>query len=80
MVVYHQFPEGELVETISFILLLTAAGFLMKGLPAVVFQGTTLLAYLPTNAAFGSYFPGSIFCGVSFLLIIEGITYLSSVQ
>lgn len=45
MVIYHQFKKGNYWALFVLSYFLTALGFLMKGLPAVVFQGFTLLAF-----------------------------------
>lgn len=54
---------------------LTAVGFLMKGLPAIVFQGVTLVVYLTLKGQFRRLFSlAHIGGGLLFLLII-GIYY-----
>jgi len=45
MVVFHEFRKGNFWRLFLLSYLLTAVGFMMKGLPALVFQGITLLVY-----------------------------------
>lgn len=45
MVVYHEFRKGNFLRLFLFSYLLTATGFMMKGLPALVFQAITLFVY-----------------------------------
>ena len=56
MVIYHQFQKENWLKLFLFSYLLAAAGFLMKGLPAVVFQGTTLLVYFAYRRRFWKLF------------------------
>ncbi len=73
MVVYHQFEKEKWLRLFLFSYLLTAAGFLMKGLPSVVFQGTTLLVYFAYRRQFRKLFSWQhVVGGLSFLLIVGG--------
>ncbi|MCB0546956.1 MAG: glycosyltransferase family 39 protein [Phaeodactylibacter sp.] len=73
MVVYHHFQKENWLKLFLLSYLLTAAGFLMKGLPAVVFQGTTLLAYFAYRRRFWKLFSWQhVVGGLSFLLIVGG--------
>lgn len=56
MVIYHQFKKGNYWALFLLSYLLTALGFLMKGLPAVVFQGFTLLAFFIYQKQFRKLF------------------------
>ncbi len=70
MVVFHTFQKGKFWQLFLLSYLLTATGFLMKGLPSVVFQGTTLLAWFVYNKRFKKLFSlehivgGLIFVGI----------------
>ncbi|WP_128544384.1 ArnT family glycosyltransferase [Larkinella soli] len=55
--------------------LLTAIGFLMKGLPSLVFQGLTLLAYFLYTKQFRRLFSPAHFAGVALFLLIVGSYY-----
>lgn len=73
MVVYHQFQKENWLKLFLFSYLLTAAGFLMKGLPSVVFQGTTLLVYFAYRRQFRRLFSWQhVLGGLAFLLIVGG--------
>ncbi|MDX1940059.1 MAG: glycosyltransferase family 39 protein [Saprospiraceae bacterium] len=73
MVIYHQYQKQNfwLLFLISY--LLTALGFLMKGLPAVVFQGFTLLAFFIYQKQFRKLFSiQHIIGGLLFVAIVGG--------
>ncbi|MCB0587519.1 MAG: glycosyltransferase family 39 protein [Phaeodactylibacter sp.] len=73
MVVYHQFQKEKWLKLFLFSYLLTAAGFLMKGLPSIVFQGTTLLVYFAYRRRFRTLFSWQhVLGGLAFLLIVGG--------
>ena len=52
MVVYHEFRKGNFLRLFLFSYLLTATGFMMKGLPALVFQAITLFVYFVYKRSF----------------------------
>jgi 4-amino-4-deoxy-L-arabinose transferase-like glycosyltransferase len=52
MVVYHEFKKGNFLRLFLLSYLLTATGFMMKGLPALVFQAITLLVYFVYKRSF----------------------------
>lgn len=54
---------------------LTAIGFLMKGMPALVFQGFTLLAYFIWKKKFRLLFHPLHFAGLGLFLLITGSYY-----
>lgn len=56
MIIYHQFKKGNYWALFLLSYFLTAMGFLMKGLPAVVFQGFTLLAFFIYQKQFRKLF------------------------
>lgn len=75
MVVYHQFKKGNYWALFLISYALTAMGFLMKGLPAVVFQGFTLLAFFIYQKKFRKLFSiQHVVGGLSFIIIV-GIYY-----
>ncbi|GAB3260758.1 hypothetical protein GCM10027347_25310 [Larkinella harenae] len=55
--------------------LLTALGFMMKGLPSLVFQGLTLLAYFLYTKQFWRLFHPAHFVSVGLFLLIVGSYY-----
>jgi len=56
--------------------LLTAATFMMKGLPSLVFQGITLLVFFSYNREFKKLFSWKHFAGIGLFLVIVGTYYL----
>jgi len=56
---------------------LTALGFLMKGLPSLVFQGLTLLAYFLYTRQFRRLFHPAHFLGIGVFLLIVGSYYVA---
>jgi 4-amino-4-deoxy-L-arabinose transferase-like glycosyltransferase len=57
--------------------LLTALGFMMKGLPSLVFQGLTLIAYFLYTKQFRKLFSPAHFAGIGLFLLIVGGYYLA---
>jgi len=76
MVVFHEFERGNWRRLFLFTYALTAAGFLMKGLPAVVFQGTTLLVWFLYKKQFRRLFSGWHFAGAGLFIALVGAYYL----
>ncbi len=76
MVVYHEFRKGQFWRLFLLTYLLTAVGFLMKGLPALVFQAFTLLAYFLYKREFRRLFSAAHFAGIGLLALIVGAYYL----
>ncbi len=73
MVVFHEFEKQRWRRLFLLTYLLTAAGFLLKGLPAVVFQGITLVAYFAYRREWKRLFSLShILGGLLFLAIVGG--------
>lgn len=87
MVIYHQFKKGNYWALFLLSYFLTAMGFLMKGLPAVVFQGFTLLAFFIYQKQFRKLFSiqhiagGLLFVGLvaSYYLVYNEYNPLSTV-
>ncbi|WP_225309734.1 ArnT family glycosyltransferase [Larkinella humicola] len=57
--------------------LITALGFMMKGLPSLVFQGLTLGAYFLYTKQFRKLFSPAHFAGIGLFLLIVGSYYLA---
>ncbi|MFC5412041.1 ArnT family glycosyltransferase [Larkinella bovis] len=57
--------------------LLTALGFMMKGLPSLVFQGLTMLAYFLYTKQFRRLFSPAHFVGIGLFLLIVGSYYVA---
>lgn len=55
--------------------LLCTAGYMMKGLPAIVFQGFTLLTYFILTKQFKKFFHWAHFAGGALFLLITGAYY-----
>ncbi|MCG8332636.1 MAG: glycosyltransferase family 39 protein [Chitinophagales bacterium] len=73
MVVYHSFEKEEWLKLFVLSYLLAAVGFLMKGLPSVVFQGATLLVYFAYRRRFWKLFSWQhLVGGLSFIIIVGG--------
>ncbi len=73
MLIYHQFKARHFYRLFLGAYFLTAIGFLLKGLPAVVFLGFTLLAWFIYKKAFKKLFSlPHILGGLLFLAVIGG--------
>ena len=73
MVTYHAFEKERWTRLFVLTYALTAMGFLLKGLPAVVFQGFTLLAYFSYRGAFRRLFSWQhLLGGLVFVLTVGG--------
>lgn len=75
MVVYHAFEKQRwwLLFLLSYAL--SAAGFLMKGLPSIVFQGFTLIVYFAYRRAWRQFFSLPHVAGGLLFLAITGLYY-----
>lgn len=76
MVVYHFFEKEQYRPLFLLAYLLTAIGFLLKGLPAIVFLGTTLLAWFVYRRRFRALFCWSHLLGGAIFLLLVGGYYL----
>lgn len=76
MVIYHQGEKEKWQRLFVLSYLLTALGFMMKGLPAIVFQGITLLAYFIDKKQFKKLFTWQHILGGLVFLGIVGTYYL----
>ncbi|MCB9285048.1 MAG: glycosyl transferase [Lewinellaceae bacterium] len=80
MVVYHAFERQRWWTLFLVSYALTAAGFLMKGLPSVVFQGLTLLAWFGYRRAWRPLFSLAHVAGGALFLAILGVYYWQYTQ
>lgn len=76
MVVFLCFENGKLMRLFLLSYVLTAVGFLMKGLPSIVFQGLTLLVFFAYNRKFNLLFNYRHFAGIGLFLGIIIIYYI----
>ncbi len=77
MIVYHQYEKRNFYALFIFTYLLTAVGFLMKGLPSLVFQAATLLAFFLYKKDFKRLFSLAHITGGIVFLITVGSYYLA---
>lgn len=80
MVVYHSFQKGNYWALFLLSYFFAAIGFMLKGLPAVVFQGGTLLAFFIYYKQFKKFFSIQHIVGGSLFLIIVGSYYVVYTQ
>ena len=80
MVIYHRFEKKDWMGLFIISYLLTAIGFMLKGLPAIVFQGTTLLTYFLYRKQFKTLFHPAHFIGGFLFLGIIGAYYWAYIQ
>jgi 4-amino-4-deoxy-L-arabinose transferase-like glycosyltransferase len=77
MVVYHEMERERYGRLFLFSYLLGAVGFLLKGLPAVVFLGITLTVYFFYRRKFKAFFSWQHVLGGLVFLFILGTYYLT---
>ena len=77
MLIFHLFERRQFLWLFLLSYTLAALGFLLKGLPAIVFQGTTLLLYFAWQRQIRKLFSGAHFLGIAVFLLILGSYYLS---
>lgn len=75
MMVYHYAKKEKYWHLFLLTYMLTALGFLMKGLPAVVFLGITYLTYFISEKKFKKLFLPQHFVGIALFIIIIGSYY-----
>ncbi|HMR42655.1 MAG TPA: hypothetical protein PKC40_02420 [Saprospiraceae bacterium] len=81
MLVFFEYKKGRLLRLFVLTYLLTAAGFLMKGLPALVFQAFTLTAFFIYKKDFKKLFTWQHLAGgLIFLLLTGGYYFLYQQQ
>jgi 4-amino-4-deoxy-L-arabinose transferase-like glycosyltransferase len=76
MVVYHFMEKKNYGSLFLWSYLLCAVGFLLKGLPAIVFQGTTLLAWFIYQRQFRKLFSWQHVVGGLVFVVLVGGYYL----
>ncbi len=76
MVIYHQYQKKNYWALFLLSYVLTALGFMMKGLPSVVFQVFTLLAFFVYKKEFRKLFSIQHIVGGLVFIIIVGSYYL----
>ncbi len=74
--IYYYNKKGKLLRLFIVSWLLTTAGFFMKGLPSLVFQGITLLVFFIYTKQFRMLFSGKSFAGGGLFLLLAGIYFL----
>ncbi len=76
MVIYNRFRKGNylLLFVISYFLM--GVGYMFKGLPAIVFQGTTLLVFFAYNKQFKKLFTWHHVAGIMVFVLFVGTYYL----
>jgi len=77
MCIFLCYENGKLKRLFILSYLLAAVGFLMKGLPSVVFQGLTLLAFFTYNRKFRILLNYRHFIGIFVFFAVVGAYYLA---
>ncbi len=80
MVLFHLGEKKQFFRLFLLTYILTAIGFLLKGLPALVFQATTLLAYFLYTGQFRRLFSPHHILGILTLATILGVYYFAYSQ
>ncbi|HNR16784.1 MAG TPA: glycosyltransferase family 39 protein [Chitinophagaceae bacterium] len=75
--IYHYGEKKKYYHLFLLTYLIAAAGFLMKGFPALVFQALSLLAYFIWKRKFNVLFHPAHFAGILLLVVITGSYYLA---
>lgn len=75
MSVYFYCEKEKYLKAFAFAYILTAIAFLMKGLPAIVFLGITLVVWLAATKKLKMLFRWQHFAGIVFFLLITGAYY-----
>ena len=76
MVIFHEMEKRQFLRLFLLSYLLTAVGFLLKGLPAIVFQGITLLVYFIYKREFKRLFSWQHLLGSFIFIALVGGYYL----
>lgn len=80
MLIYHFREKKQYLTLFLVSYFLTGITFLMKGLPSLVFQGITLLAFFSYNREFRKLFSWKHFAGIGLFLLIVGAYYYAYFQ
>ncbi|PHN05629.1 hypothetical protein CRP01_16715 [Flavilitoribacter nigricans DSM 23189 = NBRC 102662] len=76
MVIYHEFAKERFLRLFGLAYFLTAVGFLLKGLPAIVFLGISLLVYFVYRGRFRKLFSWQHLVGMLIFGVLVGGYYL----
>ncbi len=80
VVFYHFSGKRNYLAMFVFTYLLTAAGYMMKGLPSLAFQGISLMAWLWYEKSFKKLFTWQHLAGIGVLVVVLGSYYLAYLQ
>lgn len=75
MHIYHSFMQGKLLKLYLIGYLLIAIGYLLKGLPSLVFLGVTLLVLFISNKKFKLLFHWGHYLGALLFILVVGGYY-----
>ncbi len=75
MIIYNLFQKGKYWQLFIDSYILTAVGYMFKGLPAIVFQGTTLLVFFLYKRKFLKLISWQHAVGILTFLVLVGIYY-----
>ncbi len=70
--IYNNFSKGRILRLFVFSWFLTALGFLLKGMPSLVFQGISLVVYFIYQKSFRKLFSIQHFTGLLIFLTLVG--------
>jgi 4-amino-4-deoxy-L-arabinose transferase-like glycosyltransferase len=73
--IFHYYERGKWGRLFAFSYALTAVGFMMKGLPAIVFQGLTLLMWFGWHRNWRAFFSWQHVLGGSVFVFLVGLYY-----
>lgn len=76
MWLYHEMEKERYTRLFIIVYLLGALGFLLKGLPSIVFLGVSLLVYFTFRGKFKKLYSWSHLAGLSVFVLIIGSYYL----
>lgn len=75
MVIFHFFQKGQFWKLFLWSYFLAGVGFMLKGVPSVLFQGLTLVAYFAYRRQFKKLFTWPNYVGAIMFLLILGAYY-----
>lgn len=76
MIIYNLFQKGKYWQLFIYSYILTAVGYMFKGLPAIVFQGTTLLVFFLYKRKFLKLISWQHAVGIFIFIFFIGIYYI----
>lgn len=77
MVIFHQYQKKNYFALFALSYFLTACGFLLKGLPSIVFQGATLLAFFIWKKDYKTFFSWAHVTGGLLFVLVVGAYYFT---